>query len=47
MCLCVIGLFFNCRVQVESYIEDGNEEKLVHCASCQVKIFKVIDHVLY
>ncbi len=29
------------RVQVESYINDGSEQKLAHCASCQVKIFKV------
>ena len=33
------------RVQVETYIlSDGEEDKLIHCASCQVKVFKV--HVL-
>ena len=30
------------RVQVETYLhEDDGDKKLLHCASCQVKVFKV------
>jgi hypothetical protein len=29
------------RVQVETYSYGDEESKLLHCASCQVKVFKV------
>lgn len=33
------------RVQVETYLQDDEEFRLVHCASCQIKVFKVPSHL--